>query len=61
MRSPRERHIEFDNHETDALLRCLLRAAEVGESTGNLDLLAMAEDLAHLIIDKWLREGDGDA
>ena len=54
-------HIELDNHETHALLRCLLRAAEVGESTGNLDLLAMAEDLADLITDKWLPKGDPDA
>jgi hypothetical protein len=53
-------HIELDKHETHALLRCLLRATEVGLSTGNLDLLAMAEDMADLIIDKWIAEGDAD-
>jgi hypothetical protein len=53
-------HIELDNHEKHALLRCLLRAAAVGLSTGNLDLLAMAENMADLIIDKWLPEGDAD-
>jgi hypothetical protein len=51
-------HIELDADETDALLRCLVRAAEVGEATGNLDLMAMAEDLADLIIGKWLPEGE---
>lgn len=53
-------HVRLDQHETHALLRCLLRAAEVGESTCNLDLLAMAEDMADLIIDKWLPKGDDD-
>lgn len=47
-------HIALDNHETHALLRCLLRAAAVGESTGNLDLLG------RLIIDKWFPKGDAD-
>ena len=50
----------FDAHETDALLKCLNRAAEVGEETGNLDLVATAEYLADLIIDKWHPEGDAD-
>ena len=52
--------IELNNHETQALLRCLLRAAELGHSTGNLDLLAMAEELSDLIIDKWFPKGDPD-
>ena len=51
-------HIKLDADESDALLRCLVRAPDVGEATGNLDLMAMAEDLADLIIEKWLPEGD---
>ena len=55
-----EDHIKLDHDEADALLRCLLRAVDVGASTGNLDLVAMAEELADLIIDKWFPEGDSD-
>ena len=54
-------HIRLDQDDVHALLGCLLRAAEVGASTGNLDLAAMAEDLTDRILDKWFTEGDGDA
>jgi hypothetical protein len=53
-------HITVDANETHALIGCLLRAAEVGSDTDNLDLVAMAEDLADLILDKWLPEGEAD-
>lgn len=51
-------HIELDADESDALLKCLMRAAEVDEDTGNLDLVAMAEHLGDLIIDKWFDLGE---
>jgi hypothetical protein len=51
-------HIKLDDNESNALLACLMKAAEVGESTGNLDLAAMALYLVDLIIDKWKPEGD---
>lgn len=51
-------HICINADESDALLNCLVRAVDVGEATGNLDLMAMAEDCADLIIAKWLSEGD---
>ncbi len=54
-------HIELDNHESHALLNCLMKAAAVGQGTGNLDLAAMAVYLVDLIIDKWMPEGDDDA
>jgi hypothetical protein len=53
-------HIKLDNNESDLLLRCLLRAAAVGRSTGNLGLAAMATELTDLIINKWFDEGDSD-
>jgi hypothetical protein len=37
-----------------------VKAAELGETTGNLDLAATALYLADLIIDKWLPGGDSD-
>jgi hypothetical protein len=51
-------HINLDNNESNALLACLMKAAEVGHSIGNLDLAAMALYLVDLIIDKWNPEGD---
>ena len=54
-------HIKLDADESHALIGCLLRAAEVGAGTGSLDLVAMAEPLADLIIDKWVPKGDADA
>lgn len=54
-------HIKLDADESDAVIGCLVRAAEVGEGTGNLDLMAMAEHLVDLIIEKWLKRGDTDA
>ena len=54
-------HIKLDADESDAVIGCLVRAAEVGEGTGNLDLMAMAEHLVDLIIEKWLKRGDADA
>ncbi|MGH9042147.1 MAG: hypothetical protein ACRDZ3_18165 [Acidimicrobiia bacterium] len=54
-------HIELDADESDAVIKCLVRAAEVGEDTGNLDLSAMAEHLVDLIIEKWLNGGTNDA
>ena len=53
-------HITLDANETHALIGCLLRAAEVGSDTDNLDLVAMAVELADLILDKWFPKGDAD-
>jgi hypothetical protein len=53
-------HITLVAYESLALIGCLLRAAEVGSDTDNLDLVAMAEDLADLILDKWFPEGNAD-
>lgn len=44
-------HIKLDANESNALLDCLLKAEAVGQSTGNLDLVAIARYLADLIID----------
>lgn len=54
-------YVNLDADESDALISCLVRAAEVGEDTGNLDLMAMAEHLVDLIIQKWLDRGERDA
>jgi hypothetical protein len=53
--------ITLDANESHTLIGCLVRAAEVGETTGNLELAATARYLADLIIDKWLSEGGKDA
>lgn len=41
--------IELDNHETDALLRCLNRAEELGRDTDNYDVQVMAGELADML------------
>jgi len=46
-------HIKLDVDDSNVLLACLMNAADVGESTGNLDLTAMALYPVDLIIDKW--------
>jgi hypothetical protein len=51
-------HIELDPNESVSLIDCLMKAAEVGKRTGNLDLVASALYLVDLIIDKWLPEGE---
>lgn len=53
-------HITLDANESHTLISCLVRASEVGETTGNLDLAATARYLADLIIDKWLPKGGKD-
>ncbi len=53
-------YITLDRNQSVALIDCLLKAAELGERTGNLDLAATALYCADLIIDKWLPGGDSD-
>jgi hypothetical protein len=53
-------HIKLDRTESDALITCLMKAADAGRRTGNLELPAMAVYLVDLTIDKWMPEGDGD-
>ena len=47
-------NITLDADESVLLLTCLMNASDVGESTGNLDLVARALYLVDLIIDKWI-------
>jgi hypothetical protein len=51
--SPRPDYINFDAHESNRLLACLSRARELGREHDNLDVVAMAEELVDLIIEKW--------
>jgi hypothetical protein len=51
--------VELDQHETNELLRCLMRAYELAEETDNLDVVAMAGAAMDMLIDKWERRNDG--
>ena len=52
--------ITLDRNQSVALIDCLMKAAELGKRTGNLDLVATALYFAEMIIDKWLPGGDSD-
>ena len=51
-------HIALDADEVRYLVRCLMRAADVGRATDNLDLVAMAQHLIDVILDKWFNRGE---
>jgi hypothetical protein len=53
-------HITLDRNQSAALITCLMKAADLGERIGNLDLAATALYFADLIIDKWLPGGNSD-
>lgn len=52
-------HIQLDRHETNDLLRCLMRAHELAVATDNLDLVAMAGPAMDMLIAKWEGSTDG--
>jgi len=52
-------HIELDQHETNELLRCLMRAYELADGTDNLDVVAMAGAAMDMLIETWERRNDG--
>ena len=49
----RSDHIQLDKDETNDLLRCLMRAHELGRATDNLDVVAMAGAAMDILIAKW--------
>jgi hypothetical protein len=52
-------HIELDQDDTNELLRCLVRSHELAEDTDNLDVVAMAEAVMDMLIEKWEKKNDG--
>ena len=56
---PSRDRIELDAEETEELLRCFVRSVELGLATDNLDVVAMAEYGADLLIEKWEDHDDG--
>ena len=46
-------HITLDDHETDDLLRCLLRAHDLALATDNLDIVVMTAAAMDMLITKW--------
>ena len=53
-----EDRIELNADEVRNLIRCLMRAIDVGRGTDNLDLQALAEPLVELLVDKWFNRGE---
>jgi hypothetical protein len=49
-------HITLARNHSVVLIDCLIKAAELGERAGNLDLVAMAQYFADLIIEKCCEE-----
>ena len=52
-------HIKLDQHETNDLLKCLIRAQDLAEDTDNLDVVAMAGAAMDMLIAKWKERPDG--
>lgn len=49
--------ITLDADETDRLLRCMMRAIELGRDTHNYDVEVMADECTNMLLEKW---GIGD-